>query len=77
MEGENEETESMIEDFCRSFLKEFPGSDQPFQPRTLQHLSRCKVRKCLSLSSNLPHGVRKLGLPKKLQDYVSLKTEMK
>jgi hypothetical protein len=70
MKQENEETESIVEDFTRRFVEEYPESNKPYQPRKLQHLSRCKIRSCLSLSSNLPHGVKSLGLTKVMEKYV-------
>ncbi len=73
---ENNDTETSIQDFCQSFTEAFPESDKPSRPRTLQHLSRCAVRKSLYSSCNLPHGLKTIGLPKMMQDYISLKDEM-
>ncbi|KAF8792477.1 hypothetical protein HNY73_004067 [Argiope bruennichi] len=42
------------------------------EPRSLQHLCRCTVRKSLRESWNLPHGIYKLGLPKILELYLNL-----
>ncbi len=73
--NKNEETEAIVKDFCANFYEEFPRSNQAYQPRSLAHYSRCEVRKCLSLSSTIPQGIKHLGLPTAIKNYVLLQNK--
>lgn len=44
-------------------------------PPELRHLARCRIRQCLFQNWGLPHGIRKLQLPKSLEDYLDLLTD--
>ncbi|GFS80658.1 SOCS box domain-containing protein [Nephila pilipes] len=46
------------------------GPVHVYEPRSLHHLSRCRIRKALMAARNLPHGVRQLQIPKNLQAYL-------
>lgn len=45
------------------------------QPPELRHLARCRIRQCLFQNWALPHGIRRLQLPKSLEDYLDLLTD--
>ncbi|XP_055951441.1 uncharacterized protein LOC129987491 [Argiope bruennichi] len=47
--------------------------DYPLEPRSLQHYSRITVRRILYENNQwLPEGIKKIGLPPKLQRYLNL-----
>ncbi|GBM98005.1 hypothetical protein AVEN_89301-1 [Araneus ventricosus] len=65
---------------CRQFLNlvEYydqvkpQGSTEDIHPRSLQQFCKCRIRKTLVRSYNLPQGIKKLPLPKKLQEFLDV-----
>lgn len=49
-----------------------PAERVGLRPPELKHLARCRVRECLGRNWALPHGIRRLQIPRTLQDYVDL-----
>ncbi|XP_014224539.1 uncharacterized protein LOC106650832 [Trichogramma pretiosum] len=49
-----------------------PAERSGRKPAELKHLSRCRIRQCLYDNYALPHGIRHLPIPTRLQDYVDL-----
>ncbi|GIZ02240.1 SOCS box domain-containing protein [Caerostris extrusa] len=57
-----------------SIFPEAPASD--VQIRSLQHLSRCVIRRALSKAWNLPQAIGRLPLPHSLKESIQLKTDI-
>jgi ankyrin repeat/SOCS box protein 17 len=49
-----------------------PPSRAGLVPPELKHLSRCAIRNALAKNWKLPHGIKSLPLPSRLQEYLDL-----
>ncbi|CAL1285300.1 unnamed protein product [Larinioides sclopetarius] len=64
------ELKEEMETIINSYDKMLFGTER--MPRSLCHLCRCFIRRALSVSGNLPHGVAQLEISKNLQSYLLL-----
>lgn len=44
------------------------------QPRSLAHLSRCKIRQVLNLNGKMPNGIDDFKIPDRLKNYLLLES---
>uniref|UniRef100_A0A6V7LBP5 SOCS box domain-containing protein n=1 Tax=Bracon brevicornis TaxID=1563983 RepID=A0A6V7LBP5_9HYME len=67
------ETVTLWEQFPNLVEKNLVRPDRSgYCPAELQHLCRCKIRSCLFDNWALPHGIKKLQIPRTLQQYLDL-----
>lgn len=65
-----ESSHRFIPQICCEYVSKYPDGVTPLMPRSLLHLSRCKVRECLRITGGLPYDVEKLEIPECLKSYI-------
>lgn len=69
----SEEARIATKYLCDNFELMFPSSKGPLRPRSLKHLSRCRIRQNMREANTIWYGVQYLPLPRYLKEYILIR----